>query len=89
MRVKFNYRGMTELLPTAEPWINHLGEQCYYWEWKEGGYNSLWARDLDHLKDKISKQFSGSKLDVAWSTVRPVSQQESERIDRAAYLAWC
>ena len=71
-------------------WRNHKGELCYYWNW-EGvdGYNSLWAKDLEHLREKMTVTFKDSNLKVAWSTVRPVSQKESERIDRAAYLAWC
>lgn len=72
-------------------WRNHLGERCYYWNWEgtSDGYNSLWAKDLDHLKEKMAVTFKDSSLKVAWSTVREVTEAEAARIDRAAYLAWC
>lgn len=72
-------------------WRNYLGELCYYWNWEgtDYGYNSLWARDIDHLKEKMAVTFKDSTLKVAWSTVRVIGQEEMERIERAAYLAWC
>jgi len=86
-RLKFNYRGITELSPAESTWTNHLDEVCYYWNWEGGGYNSLWAKDLKHLKQKIAKEFANSSLKVDWSTVKAVNEAEYDRRNRSAYLS--
>ena len=65
---------------------NYKGEFLYCFNWIGGGNNSVWAKSKAEARKEIKRQFSSEHDDF---TLRRVSQQEADRIDRMNYLATC
>jgi hypothetical protein len=69
--------------------INSKGEFNYHFNWIGGGFNDVWARDLQHFKEVVKERFPNSHPMVNYSTVRRVTETEERAISKMAYLMTC
>jgi hypothetical protein len=72
-----------------ELYRNFKGEYNYHFNWIGGGFNDVWARDLDHFKEVVKERFPNSHPMVDYKTVRRVTQTEERAIAKMAFLMTC
>lgn len=68
---------------------NANGEYRYLFNWKGGGFNSVWARNMKEFRKNVNHDFSGCKVEVDYSSVHKATVASSERWDRMGYLMTC
>jgi hypothetical protein len=72
-----------------EPYMKNLdGEYNWFFNWKGGGYNTIWAKSEADAVRKVKQKFSmGSKIDR--STLRKQTRSGATETDRMGYLMTC
>lgn len=72
-----------------EPYMKNLdGEYNWFFNWKGGGYNTIWAKSEKDAVRKVKQKFGmGSKIDP--STLRKQTSQGARDTDRMGYLMTC
>jgi len=74
----------------SEPLLrNHLGEYNYHFNWIGGGFNDVWARDMEHFKEVIVKRFPESHRMVNFSTVHPATKSYADEMDKMSWMMTC
>jgi len=69
-----------------EPYIKNLdGEYNWFFNWKGGWYNTIWAKSKKDAVRKVKQKFSmGDKIDR--STLRKQTRSGATETDRMGYL---
>ena len=72
-----------------EPYIkNRDGEYNWYFNWKGGGYNTIWAKSEKDAVRKVKQKFGmGDKINV--STLKKQTSQGARDTDRMGYMMTC
>jgi len=68
---------------------NHKGEYNYHFRWIGGGFNNVWAEDMEHFREVVKKEFPNSYHEVAYSTVKPATKSYADEMDRLGRLMAC
>ena len=71
-----------------EPYIKCDGEYNWFFNWKGGGYNTIWAKSEKDAVRKVKQKFGmGDKINV--STLKKQTSQGARDTDRMGYMMTC
>lgn len=62
---------------------NSKGQYRYLFNWKSGGFNDVWACNMNEFRSEIARQFPNSQLEVSYNTVHKCTPSESREWDKA------
>jgi hypothetical protein len=66
---------------------NSQGQYRYLFNWKSGGFNDIWAKDLKEFRSELQRQFPGSKVD--YDTLYKATPSQSREWDRVGdMMCW-
>ena len=66
---------------------NSRGQYRYLFNWVGGGWNDIWAKDINELKSELNRQFPTGVVD--YGTLHKATPTESRNWDRMGYLMTC
>lgn len=68
---------------------NSKGEYRYQFNWVEGGFNDIWAKNLKEFKAEFKRQFGNSNLTVNYNTLHKATESGARSWDKAGdMLCW-
>ncbi len=68
---------------------NSKGQYRYQFNWVEGGFNDIWAKNLKEFKAEFKRQFGNSNLDVDYKTLHKATESGARSWDTAGnMLCW-
>ena len=68
---------------------NSKGQYRYQFNWVEGGFNDIWAKNLKEFKVELKRQFGNSNLDVDYTTLHKATESGARSWDKAGdMLCW-
>ncbi len=68
---------------------NSKGQYRYQFNWVEGGFNDIWAKNLKEFKAEFKRQFGNSNLTVNYNTLHKATESGARSWDRAGnMLCW-
>jgi hypothetical protein len=68
---------------------NYRGQYRYLFNWKGGGFNDIWAKNLAEFKKELSRQFPGSESQVDYDTLYKATPSQSREWDRVGdMMCW-
>ena len=68
---------------------NSKGQYRYQFNWVEGGFNDIWAKNLKEFKDEFKRQFGNSNLTVNYNTLHKATESGARSWDKAGdMLCW-
>lgn len=83
-------RTPTPTSPKSEPLLRNSNGECnYHFKWIGGGFNNVWARDMEHFKEVVNKRFPNSYPMVDYSTVKPVTKSYAYEMDKMGWMMTC
>jgi hypothetical protein len=66
---------------------NSRGQYRYLFNWVGGGFNDIWAKDLNEFKSELKRQFPGSA--VNYDTLYKATASQSREWDRMGWMMTC
>ena len=66
---------------------NSRGQYRYLFNWVGGGWNDIWAKDINEFKSELNRQFPTGVVD--YGTLHKATPTESRNWDRMGYLMTC
>ena len=68
---------------------NSKGQYRYQFNWVSGGFNDVWAKNLNDFKSELKRQFGNSNLDVDYKTLHKATESGARSWDKAGdMLCW-
>ena len=68
---------------------NSNGHYRYQFNWVSGGFNDVWAKNLNDFKSELKRQFGNSNLDVDYKTLHKATESGARSWDKAGdMLCW-
>jgi hypothetical protein len=68
---------------------NSKGQYRYQFNWVEGGFNDIWAKNLKEFKAEFKRQFGNSNLNVNYNTLHKATESGARSWDKAGdMLCW-
>jgi len=67
---------------------NEEGKTCYVWLWKSGGFNTMFSDNIDSLQNDIAIEFPEMVQNVKFSTIRPITKSEYDRLHSNMLFVW-
>jgi hypothetical protein len=68
---------------------NSKGQYRYQFNWVEGGFNDIWAKNLKEFKAEFKRQFGNSNLTVNYNTLHKATESGARSWDKAGnMLCW-
>lgn len=67
---------------------NSKGEYNYHFNWRSGGFNDVWAKNIKDFTRVVTNKF-GSAVDVNWDTVRKVTPSEAAEMSKLGWMMTC
>ena len=68
---------------------NSKGQYRYQFNWVEGGFNDIWAKNLKEFKAQFKRHFGNSNLTVNYNTLHKATESGARSWDKAGnMLCW-
>ena len=65
---------------------NSKGQYRYQFNWVEGGFNDIWAKNLKEFKAELKRQFGNSNLNVDYNTLHKATASGARSWDTAGNM---
>lgn len=65
---------------------NFAGKYRYQFNWIDGGFNDVWAKNLKEFKVELERRFPNSKLEVDYTTLHKATASEARSWDNVGNM---